>query len=498
MFPTGRLMRNTSGCLATQDALVSGVADMAKFVLAGKADCPYYAKAELLADMLRQKLPDFHIHKICVHPTEWKVWLEDTCALNGWKHSSSPIVWRELVDRGGKSMLLGGFNDFLEHAQGYYGITSDMTTDLMLKIAEENLQTKERCIQEEIQRQNLLTPLHVWISSALHPVCYILIPQLFTPGLFPNAPTISLHLLDVGSSEESLHGLKMEVEDLALPHLHEVTVHSDLTLAFQEAHFIIFLDDLLTNCESIDEQDAKDHKVSRVAESFSCYGQLIEANARKDARVLVAGEDFINLKCSLLIENAPSVDPHNFVAMTTQLENEAKAQLAQKLSVKTTDITNIIIWGNVSGSYHIDLQKAMVYRYDGAVWGPDSFSQPVLEMIYDWKWLEKDFMRLVHERRATISSKTNKATAMSTTNGIVAVLKAWNNDTLPGEVFSLGVHSRGQFGFPEGLVFSMPVSCRDGRWSVWLDVTVTDDLRMKLEACIDELKTERYIAAIGY
>lgn len=171
--------------------------------------------------------------------------------------------------------------------------------------------------------------------SALNPICYSLIPQLFTPGLFPGLPLFSLHLMDTCGSEEMLRGLKMETEDLALPQLHEVTVHSDQTQAFQEAHFIIFLDDLQPICESNDEPDDKDHMVSRVAECFCCYGQLIEANARKDVRVIVAGDSFINLKCSLLIENAPSVDPHNFVAMTTQLECEARAQLAQKLSVKT-------------------------------------------------------------------------------------------------------------------------------------------------------------------
>lgn len=132
-----------------------------------------------------------------------------------------------------------------------------------------------------------------------------------------------------------MQGLKMETEDLTLPQLHEVTVHSDQTQAFQEAHFIIFLDALQPICESNNEPDDKDHMVSRVAECFCCYGQLIEANAQKDVRVIVAGDSFINLKCSLLIENAPSVDPHNFVAMTTQLEYEARTQLAQKLSVKT-------------------------------------------------------------------------------------------------------------------------------------------------------------------
>lgn len=172
--------------------------------------------------------------------------------------------------------------------------------------------------------------------SALNPICYSLIPHLFTPGLFSGLPTFSLHLMDTSASEEILQALKMETEDLAIPQLHEVTVHSDQTLAFQEAHFIIFLDDLQSACENNDEQDDKDHMVSWVVKHFRHYGQLIEMNAQKDVRVLVAGDSLINMKCSLLIENAPSVDPHNFVAMTTQLEYEARTQLAQKLSVKTT------------------------------------------------------------------------------------------------------------------------------------------------------------------
>lgn len=60
------------------------------------------------------------------------------------------------------------------------------------------------------------------------------------------------------------------------------------------------------------------------------------------------------------------------------------------------------------------------------------------------KWLQTDFMSLVHKHRTTISTKTNKATAISTTNGIMTILKAWNNDASPEDVFSLGVISTGK------------------------------------------------------
>uniref|UniRef100_A0A672RUJ7 Malate dehydrogenase 1B, NAD (soluble) n=1 Tax=Sinocyclocheilus grahami TaxID=75366 RepID=A0A672RUJ7_SINGR len=291
-------------------------------------------------DVLQRNLPDFHIHEICVHPNDWEVKNEK----NGWE---------ELIDRGAKGLLLGGFGDFLEHAQGYYGITSDINSDLMLKMSVENRQTKELCIEEEIHRNMSLRSLHIWISSALNPICYSLIPQLFSTGLFPGLATFSLHLMDTS--------------------------------------------------------------------------------------------------------------------------------------------LNVIIWGNISGSFHIDLQRAKVFRCDGTIWGPDGFSQQVMEMIYYWKWLQTDLMSLVHKHHTTISSKTNKATAISTTNRIMTILKAWNNDASPEDVFSLGVISTGQFGIPAGLVFS--VSFRDGCWSARSDVTVTDELRPKLNACADELKMVNDIAA---
>ena len=37
---------------------------MAKFVLAGRAGCSSYARAEMLADTLKARLPDFIVNKV--------------------------------------------------------------------------------------------------------------------------------------------------------------------------------------------------------------------------------------------------------------------------------------------------------------------------------------------------------------------------------------------------------------------------------------------------
>uniref|UniRef100_A0A3Q3BTQ3 Malate dehydrogenase 1B, NAD (soluble) n=1 Tax=Haplochromis burtoni TaxID=8153 RepID=A0A3Q3BTQ3_HAPBU len=429
---------------------------MAKFVLAGKTDCPYYAKAELLADTLQQCLPDFKIHKISILPDEWKEWLGATCEKNNWKHEGSPLVWRELVEQGGKGMLLGGFNDFLEHCQDYYGITSDMTTNVMLSVAAENLEAKMNLIKEEQHRASLIQPLHVWITGALNPTCQVLIPSLLSPEVFPNVSAISLHLLDLEGNEEQLQSLMLEIEELAISMLHQ-------------------------------GEEVKKKKVKVISERYKEYGQLIDATAKETVKVIVSGDSFLNLRCSLLVDSARSIDSHQFIAAAAQLENEAKAVLGIKMRMRPSDITDVIVWGNISGTFYIDLQRAKVFNHDGPITGPAFFSQLLLSIFPDRKWLETDFQHLVRRRRLAVTSKTGQAAATSAANGILTVLKAWNGASDP-DVLSLGVACPGHYSLPDGIVFSVPLTFTDGKWSVVSELTVENELKYRLELSASELQ----------
>lgn len=62
------------------------------------------------------------------------------------------------------------------------------------------------------------------------------------------------------------------------------------------------------------------------------------------------------------------------------------------------------------------------------------------------KWLETEFQDLVRGQRAAVVSGTCRATGMSSTNGILTVLKSWNGLCGPDEVFSMGVHCSGEHG----------------------------------------------------
>ncbi|CAI5638057.1 unnamed protein product [Oreochromis niloticus] len=397
---------------------------MAKFVLAGKTDCPYYAKAELLADTLQQCLPDFKIHKISILPDEWKEWLGATCEKNKWKHEGSPLVWRELVEQGGKGMLLGGFNDFLEHCQ-----------------------------------------------------------------VFPKVSAISLHLLDLEGNEEQLQSLRLEIEELAISMLHQVTTDTDLERAFRKADVILLLDDGGHDGEN-EGEEVKKKKVNVISERYKEYGQLIDATAKETVKVIVSGDSFLNLRCSLLVDSVRSIDSHQFMAAAAQLENEAKAVLGKKMRMRPSDITDVIVWGNISGTFYIDLQRAKVFNHNGPITGPAFFSQPLLSIFPDRKWLETDFHHLVRRRRLAVTSKTGQVAATSAANGILTVLKAWNGASGP-DVLSSGVACPGHYSLPDGIVFSVPVTFTDGKWSVVSELIVENELKHRLELSVSELQQEK-------
>ncbi|XP_060050037.1 putative malate dehydrogenase 1B isoform X2 [Erinaceus europaeus] len=438
---------------------------MAKFVLAGRADCPYYAKAELLADYLHKNLPEFQIHKITQHPHVWEDWLKDLCEKNNWRHQNSPIIWRELLDRGGKGLLLGGYNEFLEHAQLYYGVTSSMTTELMKTIAGENLKAHSKKEQETEVLKSFVSPLNVWITSASGPTCHHLIPILASGEVFGPHTEISITLFDNKKTEYILNIMAKHTGELVFPLLQSVSVCTRVEDAFDQADVIIVLDESLDK----DVSQLEDCIRSRVP-LCRLYGYLIEKKAHESVKVLVAGKSFVNLKTALLTKYAPAFS-RNIVAVALGVEGQAKAMLARKLKTSPASIKNVIIWGNISGTNHVDLRKTNIYRYDSAIWGPPHYSRPILSLIFDSEWINKEFVAAF--RKLTTTGK--QFGGILSAHSITTTLKYWYHGSPPGEIVSLGVLSEGQFDIPEGIVFSMPVKFENGTW-----VALTDIKNIKL------------------
>ncbi|NXU39633.1 MDHC1 dehydrogenase, partial [Drymodes brunneopygia] len=445
----------------------------------GKADCPYYAKAELLADCLQTNLPSFRVHKITQHPDKWEQWLHDICETNGWEHRESPIIWRELLDRGGKGQLLGGLNDFLEYAQKYYGITSMMLSEEMLDIAEENLQEHLEIAKEDEEIKSLIKPMQIWITSASVPICYHLIPLLANGEVFGMTTEISIHLLDTDQFKEILRSMVMETEDLAFPLVRSIVQHTKIDQAFIDADVIIVLDDVLLNLEV----QPLESYIREVSEICQVYAPLIEKNAKSEVKVISSGKTFANLKATMLMTYGPSIRPENIIAVATSWESAAKAMLARKMSINAAGVKDVIVWGNITGSKCIDLSHAKLYGYNSALWGPPNFQRPLLKMIYDSEWIDSEFL----SAQSTLSSRVSRCTGMLPAHAVATVLRYWYHGSPSEEIISVGILSEGQFCIPEGIIFSMPVRFQNGNWEVMTELEINETTQKVLGRLSHEL-----------
>ncbi|ESO90176.1 hypothetical protein LOTGIDRAFT_123956 [Lottia gigantea] len=444
------------------------------YLFVGRDDCPYYARAELLGDRLVKNLPDFKIHKIVKTESEWEDWMTITCSERGWETRKSPLVWRELLDRGGKGVLIGGANEFQEYVKGYYSISSDLTSDDMRKISQENKKMKAELDKEEAEFKAQSKPLHVCISNASSPIAYHLINSLASGETFGPSTEITLRLYDENlEHSELLSGLKMEAEDLCHDLLRGVTVTSDPSEAFTNCSAIILIDNLYQQTD-----ESRQDWLKRNAEHYTNYAKIINQVAKKNVKILIAGNGPINLCATMMIRHAPNVPRQNITAMSRMIENYSKSVIGGKLNLNTSNVLDLIIWGNINSKKYIDLSQCKVRNYDGAIWGPPSFTLPAVEMLHDNKWIEGEYLEIVQQRKTKVREALNHSASVSFSSAIITMLQHWWNGTPKGQLFSLAVCSEGWYDVPEGLVFSFPITMHPkGYWNVVQDIEVPTDVK---------------------
>ena len=263
-----------------------------------------------------------------------------------------------------------------------------------------------------------------------------MINEIAKGEVFGKNTEISLRLYDSNDKAELLEGLKMEVVDLACGLMREVVVISDVKKAFKNCSAIVLMDEF-------PEDSDRAAWVKKNAELFTSYAKVINEVAKKNVKVILTGNGPLNLNVYMMVNNAPNIPRQNFVGLARLLENRAKSSLAKKLNVNSGGIVDLVVWGNVHGEHFIDLEKCRVHGYEGAVWGPPSFSLPVKEMIWDKQWLEQDFLEQVKTRNTTLEEALKHPASMSKGAAISTMLGHWWRGSPNGQIFSLAVCSEG-------------------------------------------------------
>ncbi len=286
----------------------------------------------------------------------------------------------------------------------------------------------------------MLPPIRVAITGAAGNIGYSLLWRIADGSCFgPDQPVI-LHLLEVPGALERLEGVVMEVVDSAMPLVQGIVATDNARTAFDGVNQA-FLVGSRPRGPGMNRSDL----VAANGPIFVGQGQALNEVAASDVRVIVVGNP-CNTNCLIAQRNARDIPPERFTAMMRLDHNRAAGQLAQRAGVPVSQVSGVAIWGNHADTMYPDVTRATV----GGVAATERFEQ---------EWLRGAFLDTVATRGAAIIKARGASSAASAASAAVDHMHDWWFGT-NGGVVSMALPSRGQYGVPEGLVFSFP--CRVG------------------------------------
>lgn len=326
------------------------------------------------------------------------------------------------------------------------------------------------------------SPIKICITGGAGQIAYSLLLEIASGKVFGQDQPVILHLLDIEPCMEKLNGVVMELEDLALSLVRGVVATADPLKAFADVDVALLLG-AFPRLKGMERKDllAKNNGI------FSATGKAIDSVAKKTVKVVVVGNP-CNTNALTCMKNAPSIPKENFTCLTRLDQNRAKSQLAGKLGVSVSQISNVIIWGNHSGTQFPDARHASVTR--------NGVQEPLTKVLSDDAWVKSDFISTVQQRGAAVIKARGLSSAMSAAKAIGDHTRDWWFGTKEGEFTSMGVISDGSYNIPAGIIYSFPVSiAAGGKWSIVQNLQQDDFATEKMVATYNELKEEATAAA---
>ncbi|KAG7666521.1 hypothetical protein Ndes2526B_g02407 [Nannochloris sp. 'desiccata'] len=319
-------------------------------------------------------------------------------------------------------------------------------------------------------------PKRILVTGAAGQIGYAICPLIARgAALGPDQPVI-LHLLDIEPAATALEGVRMELVDAALPLLSGVVATTDPEVAFKDVDVAILVGGFPRKAG----MERKDVMAKNVA-IYKAQASALERLASRDVRVVVVANP-ANTNALILKENAPSIPAENITALTRLDHNRALGQLSERTGTHITKVKNTIIWGNHSSTQYPDVNHATI---DG---------KPAREVVNDDAYLDGEFVDVVQQRGAAIIKARGLSSALSAGSSACDHIHNWVLGTPEGTWVSMGVFSDGSYGAPEGVMYSFPVSCKDGKWEIvqGLDIDARSAEKMKITG--EELVEEKALA----
>lgn len=315
-------------------------------------------------------------------------------------------------------------------------------------------------------------PIKVTITGAAGHIGYALAFRVASGEMFgPDQPVI-LRLLEIPQALGSLNGVGMELEDCALPLLHDIVLTDDAAIGFRETDYALLIG-AKPRSKGMERKDL----IIENAKIFASQGRSINQHASADVRVLVVGNP-ANTNALIASANAPDLNPQQFTAMTRLDHNRAMGQLANKTNSLVADISRVTIWGNHSMTQYPDISNCLIK------------GKPAYELVTR-DWVIDHMIPRIQRRGAEIIEARGLSSAASAADAVVDHVHDWALGTADGDWVSMSVRSDGSYGISEGIVFSMPVTCKNGEYKIVQGLEIEALSESRIRASENELLEER-------
>ena len=316
------------------------------------------------------------------------------------------------------------------------------------------------------------TPVRIAVTGCAGQIGYALLFRIAAGDMLgPDQPVI-LQMIEVPQAMKAVEGVVMELRDCAFPLLADIVATDDVNVGFKDADYAI----LVGARPRGPGMERKDLLEANGA-IFTVQGKAINNHASRGIKVLVVGNP-ANTNALIASRSAPDLDPRQFTAMMRLDHNRAISQLAARTGSTVPGIRRMTVWGNHSSTQYPDITHALV---DG---------RPAPELV-DQAWLESDFIPTVQQRGAAIIAARGASSAASAASAAIDHMRTWALGTADGDWVSMAIPSDGSYGIAEGIIYSYPVTCRDGRYAIVQNLPVSDFSRARMDATAKELFEER-------
>ncbi len=315
-------------------------------------------------------------------------------------------------------------------------------------------------------------PVRVAVTGAAGQIGYSLLFRIASGDMLGKDRPVILQLLEITPALKALEGVVMEINDCAFPLLHGVVTSDQASVAFKDADYA-----LLVGSRPRGPGMERKELLEANGAIFAPQGKALNDVASRNVKVLVVGNP-ANTNALITMKNAPDLKPEQFTAMTRLDHNRAISQLAGKTNTQVADIKKMIIWGNHSSTQVPDLHHATVS------------GKNAVDLV-DATWTKDTFIPTVQKRGAAIIDARGASSAASAANAAIDHMRSWALGTPEGDWTSMGIPSTGHYEVEKDLMYSFPVTVKNGQISVVEGLAISEFIQERMRVTETELAEEK-------